>query len=136
MMKFNIEFEVNESEAAALIHHLEVVVAQTGSPVLGKLLHEVYKDVNIATQLAHRFIQWVASYTSTNVSLESEFEYHLGFAPWWIAADNGLAQLCNLTLRDIGLAHGKDTFDPVRGKDLKEVKKVKDVIPIITDKYE
>jgi len=133
--KLKIDFEIEQDDAIDLISQLQKVVAQTQSEALNNLLLEIQNDVNIGGQIAQRFMMWLAKYTSASISLESNLIFHLGFASWWVKSDNGLANVCNLSLKDIVSTFG-GSFDKILGKDLKKVEKVKDVVKIIKDKYD
>lgn len=133
-MKVNIQFELTDSEAAGLISELQYFVAQSGSNHLNKLLNEIIKDSNISLEIASHFIRWVKSYTSFPVTTTSTFKYDLKFADWWLAADDGLAQLCNLTLMDIKKVYG-GTFTEVLGEEVYDKDTVQEVIEVTIGKY-
>lgn len=133
-MKVNIQFELTDIEVAGLISELQYFVAQSGSNHLNKLLNEIIKDSSISIEIANHFIRWVKSYTSFPVTTSSTFKYDLKFADWWLAADDGLAQLCNLTLMDIKKVYG-GKFTKVLGEDVYEKDTVKEAIEVIINKY-
>lgn len=133
-MKIKIEFEIEDTESAELIGQLQRMVAQAPTPVMNTLLNEISKDINVSGKVALRFMMWLRNYTTKPVDMEKEFQYHLGFALWWLQSENGLAKLCNITLSEVKALYGGEC-ENVKAKDLKDVKKVKDAIEVILTKY-